>query len=93
MANMVPRIAPHVAWQIVDGEAVIVDLSSGKSLGLNATGTFLWSQINGGRDSDSIAASMAAEFEISSETAASDTKEFLSEMSDRALILNDESTP
>lgn len=85
---MVPRIAPHVAWQIVDGEAVVVDLASGKTVGLNAAGTFLWLQINGEHDHATMASALAAEFDISADMAESDTNEFLAGMNERALIVD-----
>jgi len=85
---MVPKIAPHVAWQIVDGEAIIVDLASGNTIGLNATGTFIWTQIDGDRDADSIAVAVAGEFNVDNEEAASHTREFLTDMNSRALVVD-----
>ena len=85
---MTPKIGPNVAWQIVDGEAIIVDLASGNTIGLNPAGTFLWSQIDGGRDDDAIAAAVVAEFDVSPEVAASDTREFLDTMHARALVVD-----
>jgi methyltransferase-like protein len=85
---MTPKIGPNVAWQIVDGEAIIVDLASGSTIGLNPAGTFVWSQIDGSRDDDAIAAAVAAEFDVSSEVAASDTREFLETMHGRALLVD-----
>jgi hypothetical protein len=90
---MTPKIGPNVAWQIVDGEAIIVDLGSGNTIGLNPAGTFVWSQIDGGRDDDAIAAAVAAEFDVSPEAAASDTREFLDAMHSRALVVDAESRP
>ena len=85
---MTPKIGPNVAWQIVDGEAIIVDLASGNTIGLNSTGTFLWSQIDGGRDDSSIAAALASEFDVSLETAEADTREFLETMHGSALVVD-----
>jgi hypothetical protein len=85
---MTPKIGPNVAWQIVDGEAIVVDLASGNTIGLNPTGTFLWSQIDGGRDEATLAAAVAAEFDVDSSVATSDTHEFLSTMHERALVVD-----
>ena len=85
---MIPAIGPNVAWQIVDGEAIVVDLASGKTIGLNATGTFLWSRLDGSSDPRALAAAMAAEFDVAGDEALSDTNEFLSEMSGRELIVD-----
>jgi Coenzyme PQQ synthesis protein D (PqqD) len=85
---MTPKIGPNVAWQIVDGEAIVVDLASGTTIGLNPTGTFLWSQIDGGRDLDALAGALAANFEIGADAAGRDTREFFDEMSRRALVVD-----
>jgi hypothetical protein len=85
---MTPRISPNVAWQVVDGEAIVVDLASGKTIGLNATGTFLWSRLDGTRDPEALAAALVVEFEVPNDVAASHTYEFLSDMKTRALIVD-----
>lgn len=85
---MIPKIGPNVAWQIVDGEAIVVDLASGTTVGLNPTGTFLWSQMDGGRDLDALAAEMAAQFDVDRSTADADTREFFDEMTRRALVID-----
>lgn len=88
---MFPKIGPNVAWQIVDGEAIVVDLQSGKTIGLNPAGTFLWSQLDGSHDAGALAAAMAAEFDVTSDAAATDTNAFLAEMTRRGLIVDAES--
>jgi hypothetical protein len=90
---MTPKIGPNVAWQLVDGEAIVVDLASGITVGLNPSGTFLWSQIDGGRDVDALAGALAARFQIARELADSDTREFFDEMSRRALVLDAGNAP
>jgi len=82
------RIAPHVAWQIVDGEAVIVDLSSGKTMGLNPSATFIWSHIDG-REESQIANMTAEQFGIDRGEAASDVHQFLAEMSGRRVVVEE----
>lgn len=85
---MTPKIGPNVAWQLVDGEAIVVDLASGTTVGLNPTGTFLWSHIDGGRDLDALADALASHFRVTRDVAESDTREFFDEMSRRALVLD-----
>ena len=83
------QIGPQVAWQIVDGEAVVVDLESGVTIGLNPTATFIWSNLAGREESD-LAAATAEHFGISGDEAASDVREFLAELRQRALIVERE---
>jgi methyltransferase-like protein len=87
---MIPKIGPQVAWQIVDGEAIVVDLASGNTIGLNPVATFLWSHIDGTRDDTALVTALVAEFEVSPALAERDTREFLDEMQRRTLIVDTE---
>ncbi|HEV7240992.1 MAG TPA: PqqD family protein [Thermoanaerobaculia bacterium] len=87
---MTPKISANVAWQVVEGEAIVVDLASGKTVGLNPSGTFLWTHIDGGHDVAALASALAGEFSLSREEAASDTDAFLTEMTTRMLIVDAE---
>ena len=79
------RIAPQVAWQIVDGEAIVVDLDSGKTLGLNPTATWLWSHLDG-RDARQLAEELVSEFDVSRDEAEHDVSDFLRILNERKLI-------
>jgi hypothetical protein len=79
------RSASQVAWQIVDGEAIVVDLGSGKTIGLNPTATFLWSQLDG-RDETELARALVSDFDVDPDQAASDVRDFLRTMRERNLI-------
>lgn len=79
------RIAKQVAWQIVDGEAIVVDLDSGKTLGLNPTATFLWSHLDG-RDARQLADELMSEFDVERAEAEHDVADFLRILNERNLI-------
>ncbi|HEX8172987.1 MAG TPA: PqqD family protein [Thermoanaerobaculia bacterium] len=79
------HVAKEIAWQVVDGEAIIVDLASGKTIGLNPTGTYLWTQLDG-RDEHELAAALAAKFDVDQESASRDVREFLSLLRERRLL-------
>lgn len=85
--EVIPAIAPQVAWQILEEEAILIDLATGATLGLNPTGTYIWSQI-GGRPEEQIAASTAEQFDVDADTAASDVREFLAMLRARNLIVD-----
>lgn len=86
---MKPKPGPQVAWQIIDGEAVIVDLATGATIGLNPTATFLWSHLDG-RDATALAEALAAEFEVERAEADADVRDFLGQMQERKLIIDTE---
>lgn len=79
------RFAPHVAWQVVGGETVIVDLRNGVAMGLNGSGGTIWKHI-GSTSEDAIAQQVADEFDLDLETARSDVEEFVRELLERELI-------
>lgn len=79
------KIDPRVAWQTVAGEAVVVDLSAGRTLGLNESGTFVWSRVDR-TDDEEIAREMASAFGVETDRALSDVRDFLHGMEARKLV-------
>ena len=55
-------------------------------IGLNATATFLWSQLDGG-DENALASAIANEFDVSEEAAKGDVRTFVDDMRRRNLIV------
>ena len=79
---------PRVAWQVLGGEGVLVHLASGQTVGLNETGGFLWSQLDGTRTVDQLVDLMREAFdEIPSHQVRADVEGFLSNMERSHLIL------
>ena len=80
------RISPRVAWQVVAGEVVIVDLVDGRALGLNATGSCLWPLLET-RDTEALVAELCRRFSVSEAVARADVTEFVTDLEARGLIL------
>ena len=80
------RVAPSVAWQVVNDEAIVIDLASGRVIGLNPTGTFLWSRLDG-RDEPALASAMVDEFDVNEDAAMNDVRTFVADMRRRNLIV------
>jgi hypothetical protein len=81
-----PRVSPRVAWQTAGEEAVIIDLDGRRVMGLNATGTLLWTHLDGSRSVDELAALVAREFAIPAEAARLDVDAFLQGMVRRGFV-------
>lgn len=79
------RVRPDVAWQRVDGEAVIIDVATGNTIALNPTGSFIWSLIDT-RNEEEIAAEVAARFSVPLSDATSDVAAFLDLLEQRQLV-------
>jgi hypothetical protein len=80
------RIHERLAWQLVAGEAVIVDLSSGNTIGLNESASMIWSMLTE-HDESEIAATLSERYGIDRENAARDVAEFVNEMKGRDYLL------
>ena len=53
------QIHPRMAWQVLDGKAVLIDLDAGVVAGFNATGTLVWQLIEAGRRRDDLVTEIA----------------------------------
>lgn len=69
------RMSPRVAWQLVGGEAVVLDVESGRAVGLNEVGTFIWCNLDK-LDSEQMVSSIVARFDIDESTARADLSAF-----------------
>jgi hypothetical protein len=80
------RMAKDLAWQLVDGEGVIVDLERRLVIGLNPTASLIWSLLKD-HDEAAIAAKVAARFDVAPEAAQTDVREFFEALKARGLAV------
>ncbi len=81
-----PRISSRCAWQVVEGEAVLLDLQGKRLLGLNAAGSYVFPLIDGARTVGGLAASLAQRFGIEVGRAEADLRLFLGELARRGFV-------
>jgi hypothetical protein len=79
-------MAARLAWQIIDGEAVVIDLGKGRTLGLNPTASLVWSLL-ADHDEAAIADEVSRRFDVTAETARADVREFLNAMREQGLVV------
>lgn len=77
---------PLIAWREIDSEAVLVDPRTGDIRVLNDVGTFIWSFCEQAHALEDIAEYIAKIFDISTEVASEDAKDFIEECINRDLI-------
>jgi len=82
----VPVKSPDVAWQSVDGEAVILHISGKTLRGLNAVGSHVWRLIDGNRTLAEIAHEVSGDFSRGEETVFEDVKTFLNELLGKNMV-------
>jgi len=81
-----PRISGRCAWQVVEGEAVVLDLHGKRILGLNRVGSFVFPLLDGARTVGGLAASVAERFGVEVRRAEADLRVFLAELARRGFI-------
>lgn len=80
------RISKDVLFEILDGEAVLLELDSGTYFQLNRTGTRMWQLIQEHGDPDRIVSQIAGEFDASPAQIKQDLDALLSDLAANGLI-------
>jgi hypothetical protein len=80
------RRSSDVAWQLIGDEAIVMNLGEGRVLGLNATGSLVWSLLEE-RDEEGLARALADRFATELEQARTDVREFLGFLRERGLAV------
>lgn len=85
MATM-PCPNPNVQGTTLDGETVLLDLSTGRYYTLNRVGTAMWERCTGSQSLQDIHASLCARFEASSERIADDLLALVTHLGHEGLL-------
>lgn len=81
-----PRISGRCTWQVVEGEAVLLDLEGKRLLGLNRAASFVFPLFDGERTVAGLAALLAQRFGIEVARAEADLRAFLADLSARGFV-------
>ncbi len=84
------RLSPDVVFRELEGEAVILDLASGRYFGLNAVGTRIWTLLDTGTPIERIVGTIAGEYDADPEQIARDVNTLIDELLARGLIVSSE---
>jgi hypothetical protein len=76
----------HVAWRVLDTEAIVVDPKAGVLYPLNGVATRIWQLCDGEHSVQDIVERLAAEFEAPRSTIAADALQFLEALGAANLI-------
>src|SRR5262245_40747968 len=80
------KLQPHVAWQMVGGLAVVMDLASGRTVGLNPSASFIWERLAAG-SGDGLVGDFAAKFHLDDEAAKCDVEQFVGYLVQQNLLV------
>lgn len=82
--------APRVMSRELDGEAVLLDLASGRYFGLNPTGRRIWELLAPGKSLESVLDRLEAEFEAPRSELAADLLDLVTRLERERLVLRSE---
>jgi hypothetical protein len=86
MEKKIPIKSPATAYQIFDGEAVVIVPSEQMVNVLNPVGSRIWDLTDGKRSVAEIAEILTQEFEVSYETALKDAIEFTGDLAEKKMM-------
>jgi hypothetical protein len=82
-----PKRREGIAAQIVDGEAVLLDIEGGEYFALNSVGSRIWELSDGTRSTAEIVSVICDEFDVAEDVAAADAGEILDELEKEKLVV------
>lgn len=84
---MVSLNTADAAWQVLDGEAVVVELRTSAYYSLNKTGTYVLARLVRGEKPDAIGATLAERLSVTPSTAACAVSDLLRDLLDAGLLI------
>ena len=70
----------NIIWSIVDGEAVLLDTSSGHHFSMNPLATEIWAHLQTGDSVPQIVSTIAGKYSVEEEIVRSDVSELIGEL-------------
>jgi len=89
----IPLKSSGVAWQMVDGEAVILHISGQMLRGLNTVASHVWQRIDGNRTIEMIAQEVSTVFGCLENEVLTDVKHFVAELFEKDMVNFSDMTP
>lgn len=80
------KASSDVVSRVVDGEAVLLDLASGKYFGLNEVGARVWEEVQEETPIDTVVERLLGEFDVEADTLRKDVAELITELEEKGLI-------
>jgi hypothetical protein len=80
------RSAPReLVWEVVEGEAMIVDVTTGDYFSLNRVATEIWTGLQSNQSADTIVDTMANRYGVAHTEVAEDVEELLGQLAEMGL--------
>ncbi len=85
--DMYPERTNETAFRIINGEAVIMNLTTGYYYSINEVGARIWDLCDGGHSIKDIALFISQEFDTAEERAGQDVVELLNDLDSEKLVI------
>jgi len=79
------------ATKVVDGEAILINLSNGMYYSMDLVGGYIWSLIEAKHDVDEIIGAVTRRYDVSETTARQDVEHLARQLLDEAIVISAES--
>lgn len=86
MASGVVSRNENIAWNLIEGKAVLLDRDEGRAIILNEVGSHIWLILQQDRQRSDVVVSVMEHFKVEEKTANQDVENFLDEMARRDLL-------
>jgi len=83
----------EVAAKVIDGEAIIINLTTGVYYSLDPTGSEVWSLLEAGHDLDAIAGHLGGRYDVPASTCRGDVERLVDQLLDEKLIVATDAGP
>jgi hypothetical protein len=83
----IPAKSPQTASQVIDREAVVLDIPAKMLRGFNPVGSRVWQLVDGQRTLEEIARVIVQEFAGREDDVVRDVQAFLGELADKKLVV------
>lgn len=80
-------VPPEVLSQVLEGEAVLLDLNEGRYYGLNDVGSAAWALIKEGTTIGELRRALFERYEVDESTLRQDVAKLVSRLADRGLVV------
>jgi hypothetical protein len=84
------RVSERVVFRDLDGEAVLLDLESGRYFGLDEVGTRVWTLLVEGLDLGAVKAALAQEYDVDVGRLERDILELVDRLAENGLVAIDQ---
>lgn len=80
------RFSPDVVHRELEGESVLLDLSTGTYFGLNETGARIWSGLAEDGDTEHVIRALLDEYEVNEEDLRRDVEQLVEKLAEKGLL-------